>query len=627
MCAQRASAATLRWRRCPSTRSHRRRTRRCPRRVVIDRPNPESFTFSNRGRITTSGWRCPTTSSGTRRWCSTRRSAGTRPDSRAAPRASDVADLALRVGLAMLQSRRADALAWLARAWQSMVGEGVDRVGGGGGGGGGRREGLERVRPRSPPATGVRRRRRRARRAPLSAPPSPPSSPPSPPARAQARRRAAEPPARGLCADVPPAGRRVRGPLDAVETLSSGVATSAPCCSRRRRSCTSGSTCRAWSASTEAAAAHEIGHSRLPPPQPGGQRQPRGSGPDGALHLQVAARVDRGGEQPLAGGELDHVLDDDAQGACLASDDLDSLNYLYPSCDLVRAVGELLCVRSKRRSGFLRMLLALGVPVLLGLLLTQLVQMYAARREEALRPARPGPARGEARRPDGLARQLQPRAARVWRQPQAAARAAAKAAKAERLKKRKERAKAKAKRKRVGGVEGDGADDGRRGRGRGRGGGGGGGGGGQGGGERGRRRRRCSGGGARLPAQGAVAGEAARTPRAASVRASIGRGAKAIATVHGAAARPAPPSPSRQTRAEGLGGDGRGGDARRAAGAGRPVRAAPADELVRTGTARSASRWGGSRPRWARCTGAREAAGVAGGGGAGRQARLLGWLR
>ena len=58
--------------------------------------------------------------------------------------------------------------------------------------------------------------------------------------------------------------------------------------------------------------------------------------------------------------------------SCLTSDDLDGLNYLYPSCDLVRTAAPL-CVKSKRRSGYLRLLLAFGVPVLLGVLLTQLL--------------------------------------------------------------------------------------------------------------------------------------------------------------------------------------------------------------------------------------------------------------
>ena len=66
--------------------------------------------------------------------------------------------------------------------------------------------------------------------------------------------------------------------------------------------------------------------------------------------------------------------------ACLTADDLDGLNYLYPSCDLVRE-GVPMCVKSKRRSGFLRMLLALAVPMMLGIWLTQALICYAGRRQ------------------------------------------------------------------------------------------------------------------------------------------------------------------------------------------------------------------------------------------------------
>ena len=67
--------------------------------------------------------------------------------------------------------------------------------------------------------------------------------------------------------------------------------------------------------------------------------------------------------------------------ACLSADDLDGLNYLYPSCDVVRASARPFCVKAKRRSGYLRLLLAIGVPVALGVALEQLLACYAARRE------------------------------------------------------------------------------------------------------------------------------------------------------------------------------------------------------------------------------------------------------
>ena len=50
------------------------------------------------------------------------------------------------------------------------------------------------------------------------------------------------------------------------------------------------------------------------------------------------------------------------------------------SCDLVRTAPPL-CIKSKRRSGYLRLLLALVVPLGVGLAFTQALVCYAQRRE------------------------------------------------------------------------------------------------------------------------------------------------------------------------------------------------------------------------------------------------------
>ena len=131
----------------------------------------------------------------------------------------------------------------------------------------------------------------------------------------------------------------------------------------------------------EAAAAHEIGHLL-------GFHHP-----DASPNYYAAAGPMRSSicTEPLASleklGNVSQLADSimfstttHKARACLSSDDLDGLNYLYPSCDLVRT-SPALCVKSKRRSGYLRMLLAMGVPVLLGVLITQLLVCYAARRE------------------------------------------------------------------------------------------------------------------------------------------------------------------------------------------------------------------------------------------------------
>lgn len=65
---------------------------------------------------------------------------------------------------------------------------------------------------------------------------------------------------------------------------------------------------------------------------------------------------------------------------CLTSDDLDGLNYLYPVCDLVRQQPPL-CLKSKRRSGYLRLLLVCGLPFLIGLVIMQLFLLLATHRQ------------------------------------------------------------------------------------------------------------------------------------------------------------------------------------------------------------------------------------------------------
>ena len=62
--------------------------------------------------------------------------------------------------------------------------------------------------------------------------------------------------------------------------------------------------------------------------------------------------------------------------ACLSVDDLDGLNYLYPTCDLTRQQPPS-CVKSRRNSGWLRLVLSCGAPTLIGLFLVRLRIYYA----------------------------------------------------------------------------------------------------------------------------------------------------------------------------------------------------------------------------------------------------------
>ena len=135
----------------------------------------------------------------------------------------------------------------------------------------------------------------------------------------------------------------------------------------------------------EAAAAHEIGHilGFNHPDVADNPNYVAGAGPMGASICRspladierLTNRTDRGVAESIMFSTTTHRA-----RACLTQDDLDGLNYLYPSCDLVRGSPPL-CVRSKRRSGYLRLTLALGVPMAVGLLITHLLMCHAARRE------------------------------------------------------------------------------------------------------------------------------------------------------------------------------------------------------------------------------------------------------
>ena len=141
----------------------------------------------------------------------------------------------------------------------------------------------------------------------------------------------------------------------------------------------------------EAATAHEIGHIlgfHHPDTQGYAIYEPavRPMGP--ALCQQPLSSLERrvgyAGFFGAAGGDLDGSImfstTTHRARACLTQDDLDGLNYLYPACDHVRLAPPL-CVRSPRRSGFLRLLLALLVPFVLAMLIIQLFALYASRRE------------------------------------------------------------------------------------------------------------------------------------------------------------------------------------------------------------------------------------------------------
>ena len=132
----------------------------------------------------------------------------------------------------------------------------------------------------------------------------------------------------------------------------------------------------------EAAAAHEIGHI-LGFHHPDDDSMPnyRAVAPMGpALCNLSLSSVEELAARETASDSIMFSTTTHRARACLAADDLDGLNNLYPSCGLVRT-GEPLCVKSRRNSGFLRLLLALLVPLMIGLALTQAVICYAARRE------------------------------------------------------------------------------------------------------------------------------------------------------------------------------------------------------------------------------------------------------
>ena len=133
----------------------------------------------------------------------------------------------------------------------------------------------------------------------------------------------------------------------------------------------------------EAAAAHEIGHilGFFHPNQEGVSNYFAAAGPMGvSICNEPLENLEQLGSVSLLSDSIMFSTTTHKARSCLSSDDLDGLNYLYPSCDLVRAERPL-CIKSRRRSGYLRMLLAMGVPVLLGVLLAQLLVCYAAQRE------------------------------------------------------------------------------------------------------------------------------------------------------------------------------------------------------------------------------------------------------
>ena len=67
--------------------------------------------------------------------------------------------------------------------------------------------------------------------------------------------------------------------------------------------------------------------------------------------------------------------------ACLSPDDLDGLNYLYPTCGDYTRQQPPSCVKSRRNSGWLRLALVCGLPTALALLVVMLLVYYSKHRE------------------------------------------------------------------------------------------------------------------------------------------------------------------------------------------------------------------------------------------------------
>ena len=65
---------------------------------------------------------------------------------------------------------------------------------------------------------------------------------------------------------------------------------------------------------------------------------------------------------------------------CLSPDDLEGLNYLYPTCEgaftPLEATGQPLCIKARRLSGWLRLLFSASVPFLAASGLIVLIQMW-----------------------------------------------------------------------------------------------------------------------------------------------------------------------------------------------------------------------------------------------------------